>query len=232
MRHLSRDLRYAFRGLARSPLFTAVALAVDRARHRREYRDLHAGGRGPAAAAAGQGARPARAVQRRRATTTAATRAATCCRSRCTRTSATTSSMRGAGASTAARHAGDRRQPAPPPKIFSGMFARRTVAMNVGVDGQTERVPGELVSGTYFQVLGVGAAIGRVITPDDDKERGGSPVAVLSYDYWRNRFGGGSAASSARRSRSTTTRSPSSACRRPASTASTSATCRTCACRC
>src|SRR5580765_6126990 len=73
--------------------------------------------------------------------------------------------------------------------IFSGLFARRPIAMNVGVNGQTERVPGELVSGTYFQVLGVGAAVGRVITPDDDRERGGSPVAVLSYDYWRNRFG-------------------------------------------
>src|SRR3954462_10046264 len=35
---------------------------------------------------------------------------------------------------------------APARSIFSGMFARRTVAMNVGVDGQTERVPGELVS--------------------------------------------------------------------------------------
>jgi predicted permease len=78
---------------------------------------------------------------------------------------------------------------APATPVFSGMFARRTVAMNVGANGQTERVPGELVSGTYFQVLGIGAAIGRVITPDDDKERGGSPVAVLSYDYWRNRFG-------------------------------------------
>ena len=65
--------------------------------------------------------------------------------------------------------------------------------MNVGADGQTERVPGELVSGTYFQVLGVGAAIGRVITSDDDKERGGGPVAVLSYDYWRTRFGVGPA---------------------------------------
>ena len=77
---------------------------------------------------------------------------------------------------------------APARKIFSGMFARRPISMNVGVDGQTERVPGELVSGTYFQVLGVGAAIGRVITPDDDK-RGDGPVAVLSYDYWRTRFG-------------------------------------------
>src|SRR5260221_7180345 len=80
--------------------------------------------------------------------------------------------------------------PAPTPKIFSGLFARRQVAMNVGVDGRTERVSGELVSGTYFQALGVGAAIGRVITPDDDKARGDGFVAVLSYDYWRNRFGG------------------------------------------
>src|SRR6185295_19783692 len=79
--------------------------------------------------------------------------------------------------------------PAPTPKIFSGAFARRSLAMVVGIDGQSERVPAEIVSGTYFQVLGVGAALGRVITPDDDRERGGSPVAVLSYDYWRTRFG-------------------------------------------
>src|SRR5476651_561962 len=77
---------------------------------------------------------------------------------------------------------------APARRLFLGMFARRPIAMNVGIDGQTERVPGELVSGTYFQVLGVGAAIGRVIMPDDDK-RGDGPVAVLSYDYWRTRFG-------------------------------------------
>jgi len=75
--------------------------------------------------------------------------------------------------------------------IFAGMFCRRTAALNVGINGQTERVPAELVSGTFFDVLGVGAALGRVITPDDDRTRGGSDsmVAVLSYDYWRNRFG-------------------------------------------
>jgi putative ABC transport system permease protein len=76
-----------------------------------------------------------------------------------------------------------------PAAIFSGMFARRAVAMNVGVGGQTERVPGELVSGTYFPVLGVAPAVGRLIGPGDDRVRGGEPVAVLSYDYWRNRFG-------------------------------------------
>jgi putative ABC transport system permease protein len=79
--------------------------------------------------------------------------------------------------------------PAPHPAIFSGMFARRTTAMNVGADGQTERVPGEMVTGTFFQVLGVSAAIGRVIMPDDDKVRGDGRVAVLSFDYWRTRFG-------------------------------------------
>jgi putative ABC transport system permease protein len=80
--------------------------------------------------------------------------------------------------------------PAPTPRIFSGMFARRPIAMNIGVDGRTERVIGELVSGTYFPVLGVMAAAGRLITSEDDRERGGAPVAVLSYDYWRNRYGG------------------------------------------
>src|SRR4029077_14984098 len=53
--------------------------------------------------------------------------------------------------------------PAPATPVFSGLFARRAVAMNVGVSGQTERVPGEIVSGTFFQMLGVGATIGRVI---------------------------------------------------------------------
>src|ERR1051325_566402 len=80
--------------------------------------------------------------------------------------------------------------PAPTPKIFSGMFARRQIAATVGVDGQTERVQGELVSGTYFEVLGVRAALGRVITSDDDKTRGDGFVAVLGYDYSRHRFGG------------------------------------------
>ena len=46
------------------------------------------------------------------------------------------------------------------------------------------------MSGTYFPVLGVGAAVGRVIAPEDDRVRAGHPVAVLSYEYWRTRFSG------------------------------------------
>jgi predicted permease len=47
----------------------------------------------------------------------------------------------------------------------------------------------EYVSGSYFQVLGIGAAAGRVIAPSDDTS-GGLPAVVLSYHYWQQRFGG------------------------------------------
>jgi predicted permease len=72
--------------------------------------------------------------------------------------------------------------------LFAGVLSRASSAVNLGFNGTTERVPSEIVSGTYFQVLGVGAAVGRVLTPDDDNGVGAHPVAVLSYDYWRTRF--------------------------------------------
>jgi len=74
--------------------------------------------------------------------------------------------------------------------VFDGMFCRYTDAMHVGDGGRSERVNGEMVSGTFFQVLGVTAAIGRTLEPADDRTVSGSAVAVLSYDYWRTRFGG------------------------------------------
>jgi predicted permease len=73
-------------------------------------------------------------------------------------------------------------------QVFSEMFCRFPRAMSVTYDGSTERVGGELVSGTYFPVLGVTAAAGRTFTPDDDKTPSGHPLVVLSYDYWNSRF--------------------------------------------
>jgi len=73
-------------------------------------------------------------------------------------------------------------------QVFSGMFCRWDTEMSVSSDGRTERVDGELVSATYFEVLGVGAALGRVFNPDDDKAPSGAPYAVLSYRYWLNRY--------------------------------------------
>jgi predicted permease len=72
--------------------------------------------------------------------------------------------------------------------VFSGMFCRFATDFSLGFNGTTERADGELVSGTYFPVLGVGAAIGRTFTPDDDRVPGGHPVAMLSYAYWQSRF--------------------------------------------
>ncbi|MGH9329917.1 MAG: ABC transporter permease, partial [Vicinamibacterales bacterium] len=73
--------------------------------------------------------------------------------------------------------------------VFDGMFCRFGYALHTGYAGRTERVAGEIVSGTYFQVLGVGPAAGRVFTPDDDQAPGAHPVAVLSHGFWTTRFG-------------------------------------------
>ena len=75
-------------------------------------------------------------------------------------------------------------------QVFNGMFCRWGTSMSVSSDGRTERVDGELVSGTYFPVLGVGPALGRLFTPEDDKAPGGAPYAVLSYRYWLSRYAG------------------------------------------
>src|SRR4029450_365553 len=74
--------------------------------------------------------------------------------------------------------------------VFAGMFARFNWAMHLRASSTTERVNGELVSGTYFPVLGVKAIEGRVIGPSDDRVQGGHPVAVLAFDYWKTRFAG------------------------------------------
>ncbi|HEX3683510.1 MAG TPA: ABC transporter permease [Bryobacteraceae bacterium] len=75
-------------------------------------------------------------------------------------------------------------------RVFSGMLCRHSLAFSVSSQGRNERVAGEFVSGTYFPVLGVRPAVGRLFTAADDQSRGGSPLAVLGYDYWQNRFGG------------------------------------------
>jgi predicted permease len=75
-------------------------------------------------------------------------------------------------------------------EVFSGMFARFPLYSSVTIGNQAERVKAELVSGTYFDVLGIGTAIGRPFTPEDDKTPHGHPLVMLSYNYWKRRFGG------------------------------------------
>jgi predicted permease len=75
-------------------------------------------------------------------------------------------------------------------QVFSGMFCKYGVTLSLNFEGRTELVSGELVSGNYFPVLGVGAAVGRVFNASDDLIQGGHPLAVLSYGFWKTRFGG------------------------------------------
>ena len=73
--------------------------------------------------------------------------------------------------------------------VFSGVIVRGGTQMNVSYGDQTERVRGELVSGNFFEVLGVQPWAGRLFTQDDDRLPGAHPVAVLSYAYWETGFG-------------------------------------------
>jgi predicted permease len=69
------------------------------------------------------------------------------------------------------------------------MMARFPIHASVTMGNSSERIRAELVSGTYFDVLGVTTAIGRPFTPDDDKTPHAHPVVMLSYNYWRDKFG-------------------------------------------
>src|SRR5262245_42669396 len=60
--------------------------------------------------------------------------------------------------------------------------------LNVSVDGQAEASSGQLVSGNFHSGLGMRAALGRMINNDDD-QASANPVAVISFRYWRRRFG-------------------------------------------
>jgi macrolide transport system ATP-binding/permease protein len=74
--------------------------------------------------------------------------------------------------------------------VFSGLIAYRYAPLSLSYDGVNERLWGYLVTGNYFEVLGVSAALGRAIAPDDDRAPGAHPVTVVSYKCWQQRFGG------------------------------------------
>jgi predicted permease len=74
---------------------------------------------------------------------------------------------------------------------LSGTIAGGSFGPNAEAnDGAPERLSGQLVSGNYFDVLGITPHLGRLLTPDDDRVPGGHPVVVLDYGYWQRRFGG------------------------------------------
>ena len=73
---------------------------------------------------------------------------------------------------------------------FRALFASRMTALNLGESGRTERIYSLLVSGNYFSALGLSPALGRFISAEEAARPGGEPVAVISYDFWQARLAG------------------------------------------
>jgi predicted permease len=95
---------------------------------------------------------------------------------------------RGAGGELFSYPAYQRFQRAVPGARFAGSSSSARTAL--GIDGRTELVTGQLVTGDWFDVLGVPAAAGRVLTPNDSRDLGREPVLVISHEFWQRRFGG------------------------------------------
>ncbi len=72
--------------------------------------------------------------------------------------------------------------------VFTGLLARLSIPVSTSGQGRSESLSGELVSGNYFQVLGVRPVLGRLLLPQDETAAGANPVVVLSYGYWERRY--------------------------------------------
>jgi putative ABC transport system permease protein len=74
-------------------------------------------------------------------------------------------------------------------EALTGLLARYVTSVSVTYQGDTELAECELVSGNYFEVLGVQPALGRVFSMNDEQAPGANPVVVLSNGYWQRHFG-------------------------------------------
>ena len=73
--------------------------------------------------------------------------------------------------------------------VMTDLAAYSPVRLNVSIDGSVEpTTDGQMVSGTYFSILGVNPVIGRPIGAEDDAAINAHPVAMISYGYWTRRF--------------------------------------------
>ncbi len=76
-------------------------------------------------------------------------------------------------------------------EIFDGVSCRHPTDVTLSTGGEHQLTRIEVVSGSYFSVLGVRPALGRLIESDDNRQPGAHPVVVISHDYWTERLGGG-----------------------------------------
>ena len=72
--------------------------------------------------------------------------------------------------------------------VLRGVAGRFSTPVNLTYNNRSERIQAELVTGTWFDTLGLDTAIGRGIAPEDDRIPNAHPIAVLTYDFWHTRF--------------------------------------------
>ena len=75
-------------------------------------------------------------------------------------------------------------------QVFEGVFCRHPTTVNFSTGQRHDPVPAEIVSGSYFPVLGVRPALGRLLDRSDDVQPGAHAVVVVSHNYWKNALGG------------------------------------------
>lgn len=74
--------------------------------------------------------------------------------------------------------------------VLEGLLAVGPIGASLNVGEDTQRVRGAIVSGNFFELLGVRAILGGTITPQDDVTRMAHPVVVLNHGLWQQQFGG------------------------------------------
>src|SRR5262245_735790 len=72
--------------------------------------------------------------------------------------------------------------------VFDGFAAWAGIGASLNADAEAELVFGYIVTGNFFDVLGIRPARGRLLSVADDVTPGAHPVAVMSYDFWKARF--------------------------------------------
>src|SRR5262245_14261811 len=72
---------------------------------------------------------------------------------------------------------------------LAGLAISSLTELSFSHGGQSQMIGGELVSGNYFDVIGVKPGLGRAFLPEEDREPGERPVAVVNHDFWQSRLG-------------------------------------------
>lgn len=75
-------------------------------------------------------------------------------------------------------------------KLFDAFFVSKITGTTLSIGDRAQVVTGSIVSANYFNTLGIHPILGRAFDPEEDVGRSAHPVTVISYQLWKERFGG------------------------------------------